>query len=198
MRDWPTAKSAMSIISCTSPSPSALILPVSSVTRLPSALLCARSSSPIRRTISPRFGAGTMRHCSNTLRADDNDAFVVGCGCTAHAAEQFAGRGIDRFDDRAGRVFRPAAVLRPGAGVELGESKRARMSAWKPRKNLGSRASARQRCLTRMQGALVAGLTADHDVRGNFLAAPSQRNACRSGSAARPCSRKSSWRTKPA
>src|SRR5205823_4703120 len=32
MRDWPTAKSQMSIISCTSPSPSAMIFPVSRVT----------------------------------------------------------------------------------------------------------------------------------------------------------------------
>ena len=66
MRDWPTAKSAMSIISCTSPSPSALILPISSDTRLPRSDLWRRSSSPTRRTASPRFGAGTERQASAT------------------------------------------------------------------------------------------------------------------------------------
>ena len=35
IRDCPTAKSAMSIISCTSPSPSCLILPISRETKLP-------------------------------------------------------------------------------------------------------------------------------------------------------------------
>src|SRR5450755_4802546 len=39
MRDWPTAKSAMSIISCTSPRPSALILPFSLQIKLPKASL---------------------------------------------------------------------------------------------------------------------------------------------------------------
>jgi hypothetical protein len=51
----------MSIISCTSPSPSCSDLPISSDTRVPSACFRARSASPIRRTISPRFGAGTSR-----------------------------------------------------------------------------------------------------------------------------------------
>ena len=69
MRDWPTAKSQMSIISWTSPSPSALILPISIVTRLPSASLWSRSALPIRRTASPRTGAGTLRHASKDSRA---------------------------------------------------------------------------------------------------------------------------------
>ena len=56
----------MSIISCTSPSPSALILPISSETRLPRSDLCRRSSSPTSRTASPRFGAGTARQASAT------------------------------------------------------------------------------------------------------------------------------------
>jgi hypothetical protein len=60
MRLWPTAKSAMSIISCTSPSPSGLILPISSATSEPSASLCLRSASR-RRTASPRRGAGVVR-----------------------------------------------------------------------------------------------------------------------------------------
>ena len=70
MRDWPTAKSAMSIISCTSPSPSGLILPISSETRLPSSDLYLRSSSPIRRTASPRFGAGTVRQAFAATTAE--------------------------------------------------------------------------------------------------------------------------------
>ena len=49
-RDRPTAKSAMSIISWTSPSPSARILPVSIETRAPSGSLYARKASPMRRT----------------------------------------------------------------------------------------------------------------------------------------------------
>ena len=63
----PTAKSAMSIISCTSPSPSALILPFSSATSVPSASLCSRNSAPKRRTASPRFGAGTSRQRARSL-----------------------------------------------------------------------------------------------------------------------------------
>ena len=54
----PTAKSATSIISCTSPSPSARILPISMLTSAPSSALCARSSLAISRTISPRCGSG--------------------------------------------------------------------------------------------------------------------------------------------
>jgi len=69
MRDWPTAKSAISIISWTSPTPSALILPFSRDTRLPSASLYLRSSSPMSRTASPRFGAGTSRQAAAAATA---------------------------------------------------------------------------------------------------------------------------------
>ena len=62
-RDKPTAKSQMSIISCTSPSPSERTLPASSDTSRPKASLCWRSFWPRRRTSSPRTGAGTARHC---------------------------------------------------------------------------------------------------------------------------------------
>src|SRR4029077_21238626 len=51
----------MSIISCTSPYPSWRILPASIETSLPSAVFCARSSSPKRRSNSPRRGGGTLR-----------------------------------------------------------------------------------------------------------------------------------------
>ena len=65
MRDCPTAKSHMSIISCTSPSPSARILPISSETRRPSASLWVRRALPSAWTTSPRFGAGHIRHQEN-------------------------------------------------------------------------------------------------------------------------------------
>ena len=68
-RDRPTAKSQMSIISCTSPSPSETILPASSVTTAPSVSLAARNSSPTRRTSSPRRGAGTSRQRVKALPA---------------------------------------------------------------------------------------------------------------------------------
>ena len=53
-RERPTAKSAMSIISCTSPSPSARILPTSIDTRAPRGSLNSRRAFPMRRTYSPR------------------------------------------------------------------------------------------------------------------------------------------------
>src|SRR6201993_562456 len=65
MRDWPTAKSQMSIISCTSPSPSAMIFPVSSVTSWPSSCFNSRNALPRRRTVSPRTGPGVTRHFRN-------------------------------------------------------------------------------------------------------------------------------------
>ena len=60
-RESPTAKSQMSIISWTSPSPSERILPASIDTSSPSSALCSRSSSPRRRTRLPRSGAGVVR-----------------------------------------------------------------------------------------------------------------------------------------
>src|SRR6266480_4567191 len=65
IRDWPTAKSQMSIISCTSPSPSAMILPDSSVTSCPSSDFNSRKAFPSWRTVSPRTGPGVTRHFSN-------------------------------------------------------------------------------------------------------------------------------------
>jgi hypothetical protein len=59
----------MSIISCTSPSASLVILPVSADTMSASWLLAARSSSPIWRTSKPRRGAGTARHLTNAAAA---------------------------------------------------------------------------------------------------------------------------------
>ncbi len=64
MRDCPTAKSAISIISCTSPYPSSLIFPISKETRRPNASLFFLKALPISLTKSPRIGAGTFRHSS--------------------------------------------------------------------------------------------------------------------------------------
>ena len=68
-RERPTAKSQMSIISCTSPRPSETILPTSSVTSAPKAFFEARNSSPRRRTSSPRRGAGTSRQARKAFCA---------------------------------------------------------------------------------------------------------------------------------
>ena len=69
MRDSPTAKSAMSIISWTSPSASARVFPTSRLTTSARSRLCHRSTVPICRTMSPRFGAGTMRQARNAAAA---------------------------------------------------------------------------------------------------------------------------------
>ena len=55
----------MSIASWTSPPASARTFPISRVIRSVSSSLCSRRSSPSRKTISPRRGAGTRRHASN-------------------------------------------------------------------------------------------------------------------------------------
>ena len=60
--DKPTAMSQISMYSCTSPSPSVLILPTSSEIRDPSAHFLALSSSPIYRMTSPRIGMGVLLH----------------------------------------------------------------------------------------------------------------------------------------
>src|SRR5688500_9735396 len=68
-RESPTAKSHMSIISCTSPQPSWRLFPISYETSLPSASLLRRKASPYCRTISPRLGAGINLHVSNVFEA---------------------------------------------------------------------------------------------------------------------------------
>src|SRR5687768_17002253 len=59
----------MSIISCTSPSASCVIFPASRETSVARSCLRCRSFSPMRRTNSPRFGAGTSRHVLNASLA---------------------------------------------------------------------------------------------------------------------------------
>ena len=73
-RDSPTAKSQISIISCTSPSPSDRIFPTSSEISSPRASLFARRSSPRVRTTSARFGAGRVRHSRNRASASPTSA----------------------------------------------------------------------------------------------------------------------------
>ena len=65
-RDSPTAKSHISIISCTSPSPSCSDFPISRDTNCPRASFFSRRASPNCLTNSPRLGAGI---CWNTLAA---------------------------------------------------------------------------------------------------------------------------------
>ena len=66
-RDKPTAKSQISIISCTSPKASWVILPASKVTTCAKSALCSRNTSPKMRTNSPRRGAGILRQASNAV-----------------------------------------------------------------------------------------------------------------------------------
>src|SRR4051812_19265537 len=68
-RDRPTAKSQMSIISCTSPRASEVILPTSRLIRVARSRLCSVNSSPSRLTTAPRPGAGTVRHDLNACCA---------------------------------------------------------------------------------------------------------------------------------
>ena len=119
MRDWPTAKSAMSIISCTSPSPSAMILPFSSETRLPSSSLWSRSSSPssahhLAALAAPAPGARPRR-----LDRRAEHVLVVGRRCAAHPREPKARGRVERFDHRTGIEQAPAVAARPGTGIQF-------------------------------------------------------------------------------
>jgi hypothetical protein len=58
-------KSAISIISCTSPSPSDLILPISNATKLPNKSLFSLSLLATLRIICPRSGAGIILQSTN-------------------------------------------------------------------------------------------------------------------------------------
>ena len=87
-RESPTAKSQMSIISCTSPRPSARIFPTSSDTRSPRRSRFARSASPSWRTISPRLGAGSALH-----RAKADCAAVTACSYSSAPAWTTRPRG---------------------------------------------------------------------------------------------------------
>ena len=81
-RERPTAKSQMSIISCTSPAPSEGILPASIVTSRARSSFAARSSSPNSRTSSPRRGAGTWRHARKAAVALSSVASIAAASAT--------------------------------------------------------------------------------------------------------------------
>ena len=117
----------MSIISCTSPSPSALILPFSSATSEPSASLCSRSSSARRRTAWPRTGAGTSRHRIAAAAAASSTAATSAASASATRASVFAVGGIDGRE-----AFAAAAPLtgpRQAPGWRSARPKRARRGA---------------------------------------------------------------------
>ena len=76
----------MSIISCTSPSPSCVIFPTSSVTSAPRASFSRRSSSPSRRTSSPRCGPGRSRQAANASAARAIAASVAAASVRATRA----------------------------------------------------------------------------------------------------------------
>ncbi|MNQ41757.1 hypothetical protein D3C85_554440 [compost metagenome] len=93
-RDRPTAKSQMSIISCTSPRPSWVILPASQDTSSASSALWARSTSPNRRTSSPRRGAGTLRQASKAACAAAILAGTLLAGSSATAPMRLPSMGL--------------------------------------------------------------------------------------------------------
>ncbi len=120
-RDSPTAKSQMSIISCTSPSPSETILPASSVTSRPRSARAARSSSPSRRTSSPRRGAGTTRQARNAAWARSIRA-AASVGETAASSATISPVSGER-------ATRPSARPRPAASRPAGTPQRSRRAA---------------------------------------------------------------------
>ena len=101
MRDWPTAKSAMSIISCTSPSPSALILPFSSDDEAAERVLVR---AQLFGHESHRFAALRRRHLAPFARMPRRP--TASRARSRLAVEQrtcainFAGRRIDGVDER--------------------------------------------------------------------------------------------------
>ena len=101
MRDWPTAKSQISIISCTSPSPSAMILPVSRVTSWPSSCFSSRSALPRRRTVSPRTGPGRGTPFQKRFMRTCNRLVVIVVRCGAHTGDSTAINRRNLVDLRA-------------------------------------------------------------------------------------------------
>src|SRR3546814_16854649 len=109
----------MSIISCTSPSPSGLDLPISSATSEPSWSLCSRSASAHRRTASPRRGAGVVREtvkaaCARTTRGSESDGDEGGnraitwrsAGRTGSRTTETRGEDEERKSDGLGKRVR--------------------------------------------------------------------------------------------
>src|ERR1700693_2087213 len=124
MRDCPTAKSAISIISWTSPSPSALILPFSIDTRLPSASLYLRSSSPMSRTASPRFRPRPVAPAGASANRRAHHMLVVRERRTAYLRQPLGRSRVDGFDDRARGLPAPAVAAGPGPRVDVAKPER--------------------------------------------------------------------------
>ena len=104
---------AMSIISCTSPRPSARILPISSVTSAPSSSLCSRSSLADLAHDLAALRRRPVRHSRKASAGRGHPLVVLGAG-HAHARDRLAGGGVDRLQPLAvGRD--PLAVK--GAGT---------------------------------------------------------------------------------
>ncbi len=78
-RESPTAKSQISIVSCTSPRASEGIFPASIVTSSATSALCSVSSAPRRLTRAPRTGAGMARHSLNAALAAAMAASTSAC-----------------------------------------------------------------------------------------------------------------------
>mmetsp|Transcript_52576 Transcript_52576/g.72882 ORF Transcript_52576/g.72882 Transcript_52576/m.72882 type:complete len:254 (+) Transcript_52576:425-1186(+) len=82
----PAAMSQTSTNSWTSPMPSALILPISSVISFPSGSIFSRSARPIWRTISPRLGAGVSAQAASAdLQARMHRSRSSGVACATRA-----------------------------------------------------------------------------------------------------------------
>ena len=146
----------MSIISCTSPSPSALILPFSSATSVPSASLCSRSSIA---ELAHRFTAARRGHVApaarSRMRRCDRGVEVPG-GRARDAADRALVRGIDR-DDRCA-VAAPSIRRRrhtPAWSAARSEAREQRHRAYanRPRRSIdGFRARARNRVAMKVIG----------------------------------------------
>ena len=122
-RDRPTAKSHMSIISWTSPSPSVRILPVSRVTSRPRSDLRAESRSDLaddlatagRRDQPPRF-----EHLAGT----GDDPLVIGDRGHANRGQGTSGRRVRRVNLGVSRALDPVAAT--STTIEIADSQTAK------------------------------------------------------------------------
>ena len=139
-RERPVAKSQMSIISCTSPSPSVRILPISSVTRWPSSDLCPAQPLADLAHDLPALGGRYRAPLEEGLVGARDDAVVFVHGDLAHRGDARAvdgrmdlefGPGAHPLAGEAARIhiFEPERrqqlcavrdeVAAPGAGVVM-------------------------------------------------------------------------------
>ena len=105
----------MSIISCTSPWPSARIFPISRLTRSPSGSFSSRSALPRSRTRAPRRGAGSIRNDSNAGRRRGEHLLVGLVGRLDDARDRLPVVGLcETSSCPSGSVIQPSG---PGAGA---------------------------------------------------------------------------------